>query len=76
MDDGYYTDKTLVLCTDNFTVKDCNRLVELLHSYHIDSGLIVQKGKYRIRIYRKSLSKVIELVQPHMHKDFLYKLGL
>lgn len=76
MDDGYYTDKTIVLCTDNFTKQECESLQALLLEYSIQSGLIIQKGKYRIRLYRSSVPIVIELVKSHMHKDFLYKLGL
>ncbi len=76
MDDGYYTDKTLILCTDNFSKDDCIRLQALLAQYSILTGLIVQKGKYRIRVYQGSLSTVINLVRPHLHKDFVYKLGI
>lgn len=32
--------------------------------------------RYRIRIYITSMDRVISLVKPHMHADFLYKLGL
>jgi hypothetical protein len=76
MDDGYYTDKTVILCTDNFTRPDCERLQALLLEYSIHSGLIIQSGKYRIRIYRTSMATLIQLVKPHIHQDFLYKLGL
>ena len=34
------------------------------------------KNRYRIRISKTSMDKVISLVTPHMHNDFLYKLGL
>jgi len=76
MDDGYYTDKTLVLCTDNFTREECVRLQALLLQYSILTGLIVQSGKFRIRVYRGSMPRVISLVRPHMHPAFIYKLGL
>lgn len=76
MDDGYFTDKTVILCTDNFTRSECERLQLLLGEYDIKSGIITQKGKFRIRIYRTSMPTLIELVRPHMHKAFLYKLGL
>lgn len=76
MDDGYYTDATIILCTDNFTKAECQILQALLLEYSIQSGLIIQKGKYRIRLYRSSVRTVIQLVEQHMHKDFMYKLGL
>lgn len=76
MDDGYYTDKTLILCTDNFTVPECQRLIRLLATYGIRSGIITQKGKPRIRVYRGSMPLVIDLVKPFMHHDLIYKLGI
>jgi hypothetical protein len=75
MDDGYYTDNTIVLCTDNFSKMECQQLQALLMQFNIRSGLIVQKGKYRIRLSNYSVKLVIELVKPYMHEDFLYKLG-
>lgn len=76
MDDGYYTDKTVILCTDNFTKDECIRLQLLLAKYELKSGIITQKGKFRIRIYRTSMPTLIKLVTPHMHADFMYKLGI
>ena len=33
-------------------------------------------NKYRIRISKTSMDRVILLVKPYMHNDFLYKLGI
>jgi hypothetical protein len=33
-------------------------------------------NRYRIRISKTSMVRVISLVKPYMHKDFLYKLGI
>jgi hypothetical protein len=33
-------------------------------------------NKYRIRISKISMDRVISLVKPYMHIDFLYKLGI
>src|ERR1700744_285627 len=33
-------------------------------------------NKYRIRISKTSMDRVISLVKPYMHIDFLYKLGI
>jgi NADH-ubiquinone oxidoreductase chain 5 len=33
-------------------------------------------NRYRIRISKTSVNRVIFLVKPYMHKDFLYKLGI
>ena len=76
MDDGYFTDDTIILCTDNFTFAETQRLVDMLKAkYGILSGIITQKGKPRLRMYQGSVPLVIELVKEHMHPDFMYKLG-
>jgi hypothetical protein len=33
-------------------------------------------NKYRIRIFKISMDRVISLVKPYMHINFLYKLGI
>jgi hypothetical protein len=33
-------------------------------------------NKYRIRISKISMDRVISLVKPYMHINFLYKLGI
>lgn len=76
MDDGYYADKTVILCTDNFTFDEAGRLVSLLESYGLPCGVITQKGKPRIRLYQGSVPALINLVKEHMHPDLMYKLGI
>ena len=75
MDDGYFTDKTVIFCTDSFTREECIILQELLKGYGIQSGFIVHKGNLRIRVYRGSFERLSTLVMPHLHPDFYYKIG-
>lgn len=83
MDDGYFDSygrtKTTLLCTESFTKEECIILQSLLKNLNIKSTLKVRSkinNRYRIRISKTSMSTVISLVKPHMHKDFLYKLGI
>lgn len=82
MDDGYFDSygraKTVILCTESFTEEECIILQSLLEGLEIKSTLKIRnkiKNRYRIRISKTSMDKVISLVLPHMHNDFLYKLG-
>ena len=83
MDDGYFDShgrtKTVLLCTESFTKEECIILQSLLEKLNIKSTLKVRdkiNNRYRIRISKTSVDRVISLVKPHMHKDFLYKLGI
>ena len=51
----------------------------MLTNLDIKSTLKVRdkiNNKYRIRISKTSMDRVVYLVKPYMHKDFLYKLGI
>ena len=70
------------MCTESFTTpkgqEECIILQNLLLKYDIISTLKVRnkaKNIYRIRISKLSMRKLRELVEPHMHSSFLYKLG-
>src|SRR6267378_4414675 len=83
MDDGYFDSygraKTVLLCTESFTKDECIILQSLLKKLDIKSTLKIRdkiNNRYRIRISKTSMVRVITLVKPYMHKDFLYKLGI
>lgn len=53
-------------------------LQKVLTDLNINSTLKVRdssKGTYRIRILKRSMPTVRQLVTPYMYSDFLYKLG-
>jgi hypothetical protein len=83
MDDGYFDShgrtQTIFLCTESFTKEECIILQSVLEKLGIKSTLKVRdkiNNIYRIRISKTSMHRVIYLVKQHMHKDFLYKLGI
>ena len=82
MDDGYYDSygraQTIILCTESFSKEECIILQSVLEILGKKSSLKIRDkiyNKYRIRISKTSMERVI-LAKPHMHKDFLYKLGI
>jgi len=81
MDDGYFDShgitQTILLCTESFTQDECIFLQTLLNKLGIKSTLKIRnkiKNTYRIRISKTSMPLLRELVSPHMHKDYMYKL--
>ena len=83
MDDGYFYShgrtQTVLLCTESFTKEECLILQSVLEKLYIKSTLKVRdkiNNRYRIRISKTSMHRVIYLVKPYMQKDFLYKLGI
>ena len=83
IEDGYFDAygrvQTILLCTESFTLDECKLLQEVLLGLGIVTTLKVRnsaKGTHRIRVSKKSMPLLRELVTPHMHYDFMYKLGL
>jgi len=83
MDDGYFDyhgrTQTVLLCTESFTKEECIILQSVLDKLDIKSSLKIRdkiNNRYRIRISKTSIDRVIFLVKPYMHTDFLYKLGI
>ncbi len=81
MVDGYFDShgrtQTILLCTESFTQDECIFLQTLLKKLGIKSTLKIRnkmKNTYRIRISKTSMPLLRELVSPHMHKDYMYKL--
>lgn len=76
MDDGQYVARGgLTLCTDNFTLDQVNVLKDVLErKFGLTCTLHNKNENKRIYISGKSLPKLRELVTPHMHPMFMYKL--
>lgn len=61
---------TLILCTDNFTVVDVVRLINvLLIKYDIQCTLQYSNNRPRIYIPKKEISKVTKIVKPYITSD-------
>lgn len=80
MQDGYYDTsyKSIILCTEGFTKEECILLQQVLKNFSIESGLKVrnkERDTYRLRIKKKSIPTVENLVQDKIPEIFRYKLG-
>jgi hypothetical protein len=83
-DDGYWSEGTLFLCTDSFTLAEVNLLIQALETkFGLKAGLkrrIQANGKvcYRIRISSKAanIAKLRVIVSPFMLPSMIYKIGL
>ena len=80
--DGYFTDGTLKICTDNFSKDEVLRLINVL-DVKFGIGATINKRtnpdgavKWRIRISKSSMDKLITLVSPYFIPEMRYKLGL
>jgi hypothetical protein len=77
MDDGYFDSygriKTIIICTESFTKEECILLQSILKILGIKTTLKIRnkdKDRYRFRFSKTSMSLVINLIRPYMHKDF------
>ncbi len=87
MDDGYvdkskYGISNLIFCTDSFTKKSCENIVEwFLSRYNIKAHLrerrIRSDGEmsYRVVIKAESRDEFIKLVEPYIISSMRYKIG-
>lgn len=82
MGDGYFTNGSTKLCTDNFTKQEVLILIEIL-SQNFDIKATINKRtnpdgaiKWRINISKLSMDKLISVVQLYVIPEMLYKLGL
>lgn len=70
--DGY------LFCTETFTFEEVNLLIKTLKDkFGLNCGSKKTKkrdtDKYRLYIWKNSMEKFRELVQPHFHESMLYK---
>lgn len=85
MSDGYWSEGTLYLCTENFTFDE---VTILINAFHNKLNLVCSskrrisspsgKSGYRIRFSSKSgnIARLRKLVSPYMIPSMMYKLGL
>ena len=86
MGDGYWdkTSKTIVICTDNFTLSEVELLIAVLKSkFHLTATVnrIIKSNKevcWRIRFSGKedNILRLVNLVKPHFIPSMLYKLNI
>jgi LAGLIDADG DNA endonuclease family len=80
MDDGYYNNNILNLCTDCYAYEEVNLLVETLNSNFSLKAKSVKRIKengeicWRIRFKSSSINKIREIVKPYIHQSMFYKI--
>ena len=78
-DDGSFhkRDRVILLCTNGFTLEGVNLLINVLtDKFGINCAIERQRGKFTIRIPKKSLPVVQALLKDVMPSMMLYKIGL
>jgi len=80
-DDGQQVKKGgITLCTDNYTLSEVELLIKALNKrYQAECTIHNKKGKsdriyHRIYIKKNSLESIKNIIIPHIHKSFLYKI--
>lgn len=86
MGDGYWdkTSKTIVICTDNFTLSEVDLLIDVLKSNFNLTATVNRRIKsnkevcWRIRFSGKeyNILRLVNLVKPHFIPSMLYKLNI
>jgi len=78
MDDGSLKSNTsaYIFCTDSFSLDELKILKELfITKYNVYPSFHKQrKGQYRLYIPRKYFETLKEIMEPHIHESFKYKL--
>jgi hypothetical protein len=76
MDDGSKTKKgDVYLNCQQFEFKDQRRLLHALRMIGIKARLNKDKKYYRIRIYKESIPKLIEIIRPYILPSLSYKIA-
>ena len=76
MGDGSKRAKSLVLCTDNFSLQEVVLLVNILIlKFDINPTIQKEKNYFRIYINEKSLMKIKPFIKPYFVDHFLYKIN-
>lgn len=76
MDDGYADQRTAYICTDSFSDKSKEILVNYIYKTFKLKFNIVNHGKYyRMRLIRKDFPKFCSMVKPYMIPSLYYKLN-
>ena len=77
MGDETYKGKGIALCTDSYSIADVVRLMNvLIIRYDLICTLHKSNEQYRIYISRKSMEKVVKIVNPYMIPSMYYKIGI
>jgi LAGLIDADG DNA endonuclease family/Proton-conducting membrane transporter len=82
MGDGYFSEGTVYLSTDNFTKEEVEQLIRVLqNNFNLKATIKIRINSvglscFRIRFSSKSLNRLKELVVPYFIPEMLYKLNI
>lgn len=77
MDDSYKSGKGLYICTESFSMVECNILISILiDKFDLKCSLHKHTNGYRIYIFSSSKENLIKIVKPYFLEHFYYKLNL
>jgi hypothetical protein len=82
MQDGNYQkapQQGLYIATNSFTYEDCKFLARILSNKFNLKTSVVKAGKpdqWRISIWKNSLPRLVELVEPYFIPEMKYKLNI
>jgi hypothetical protein len=82
MEDGFFHQGTVILCTESFTREEQELLITALYSKFWIKATLNKRisstsvNSFRIRISKKDMGKLITLVKPFFIPEMLYKLGV
>lgn len=75
MDDGSKSrDRDIYLNTQQFSLLDQKRLINILREYKIKARLNKDKKYYRIRILKESIGEFMKIITPHIIPSMQYKI--
>ena len=75
MDDGSCSIRgDIYLNTHQFDLKSQRYLLHALRQLGIRARLNRDKGRYRIRLYRESVGRFLEIIKGHIHPSMKYKI--
>lgn len=76
MDDGSMCrPDDVYLNTQQFKIKDQEKLIKKLNEVGIEAKLNKDKKYKRIRLIKSSIKKMIDIVEPHIISEMRYKIG-
>ena len=75
MGDGAKRNKGVILCTDNFSIKEIILLINILKiKFDLDCTIHNDNKYNRIYINKNSLNKIYDKIKPYFDDTLLYKI--
>lgn len=75
MDDGYADQKTAFICTNSFSQKSREILVEYIKdNFNLHFSIVKHEKYYRLRLSQYDFPRFVELIKPYVIESLRYKL--